>query len=99
MLPVFRILTVASTHLPGATEVTFKVTVSTTMAACDLIFTFKGLGDAAFNARLVISSEPEAVELIGTIAVVALGAIVISRSMNPVPLIVFDAEEFIDKPT
>jgi hypothetical protein len=98
MPPVFLTLTVARTHRFGAVEVEFKVTVSTMMFACDLILTIKGLTDAAFNTRLVISSAPVAVELMETAAVVALDEIVTSRSMNPAPRIVFVVEMLVDMP-
>jgi len=67
-------------------------------AACAFTFTFKLEPDAAFNARAVISSLPEAVALIVTAWLVAPALIVTRKSMYPAPLIVFDADVFADRP-
>ena len=63
-------------------------------AACALMLTLNPLLGPALNARAEISSLPETVAVIDSAWLVVPAAIVIKKSMYPVPLIVFDTDEF-----
>ena len=62
--------------------------------ACALMLTFNALLGPALSERVVISSLPEAVAVIDSAWLAVPAAIVIKKSMYPVPLIVFDADTF-----
>src|SRR5271157_6177340 len=60
--------------------------------ACALTLMLNALLGPALNAREVIPSLPATLAVIDNVWVVTLVAIVIKKSMYPVPMIVFDAE-------
>jgi hypothetical protein len=86
---------VPATYVPLPLMVVKLVIAS---AACAFTLTLKFEPDTALNARTEISSMPDAVALIETGCVGAPLVIVTRKSMYPVPLIVFDADPFVERP-
>ena len=62
--------------------------------ACALMLILNALLGPALSTRAVISSLPETVAVIDNVWLVVPAAIVIKKSMLPIPLIVFEADPF-----